>query len=74
MYERDNQKYRQYADITLGNQYRDLKRLIKNEFKADYVFLDKKHDNLERLLRHHVDFKKVYEDSEAIIYQVINNG
>ena len=71
MYEQDHGKYQRYVDITLGKEYRDLRNAVKHAFGADYVFLDKEHGNLNRLLFYHLGFRKAYEDDEAIIYQAI---
>lgn len=70
MYKNDKERYWQYVNITLGKEYRGLQKTIKDDFGANYVFLDKSHVNLNRLLKYHVDFEKVFEDDEALIYYV----
>jgi len=70
MYRRDKNKYQEYLDITLGKNSKELAKTIKNQFKADYVFLDKNHGNLKRILDYLKGTVKVYEDGEALIYKV----
>jgi len=73
MYEKNKERYWQYVNITLGKESFDLKNKIKNNFQADYVFLDNEHRALENNLKFNPDFLKVYQDDEGQIYQVINH-
>lgn len=70
MYQRNPSKYQQYVDVTLGKVQQNLKKIIWDDFKADYVFFDPDHWLLEKQLKYSGDFIKVYEDAEAKIYQV----
>ncbi|MDP2586266.1 MAG: hypothetical protein Q8P32_00635 [Candidatus Komeilibacteria bacterium] len=70
MYQLNPVKYQQYVDITLGKVQQNLKKIIQDDFKADYVLFDHEHWLLEKQLKYSGDFIKVYEDSEAKIYQV----
>ncbi|MBU1037117.1 hypothetical protein KKF32_03710 [Patescibacteria group bacterium] len=68
MYEYNKEKYWQYVNITLGSRQIDLGKIIQEQFKADYVFLDKKHQTLDNTLKLNPNFTLLYEDSESKIY------
>lgn len=70
MYHKNPAKYQQYVDVTLGKRQLELRQIIKNEFKADYVFLDTEHKAFEDKLKFSPDFLKVYADGEARVYQI----
>ncbi|MBU1130898.1 hypothetical protein KJ840_02085 [Patescibacteria group bacterium] len=70
MYEKNQKRYQKYVDITLGKIGTNLKQIIKEEFKADYVFLDNQHAVLNNNLRLDPNFDLVYYDNEGKIYQV----
>ncbi|MFA6428560.1 MAG: hypothetical protein WCW02_03395 [Candidatus Buchananbacteria bacterium] len=63
--------YQEMVSITLGEQKQDLWRLLKQDFKAQYVLIDKYHqDFLINILRD-AGFKRVYQDSQAYIFEVL---
>lgn len=72
MYKKDKARYWQYVNVTLGKEPFNLKSPIKDNFRADYVFLDNKHLALENNLKFSADFLKVYQDEEGQVYQAIN--
>jgi hypothetical protein len=69
MYEKNQDRYRQYVDVTLGKQRLDLKKTIKGTFGADYVFLDNQHQALENNLKASPDFGLVYQDEESRVFK-----
>ncbi|MCX6785255.1 MAG: hypothetical protein NTZ18_00180 [Candidatus Komeilibacteria bacterium] len=71
MYRENPSKYQQYVKISLGEVQQNLDQLIGGVFNASYVFLDQNHGNFKRQLEYNGHFKKVYEDSEALIYQLV---
>jgi len=70
MYQKNSERYQKYVDVTLGKSQFELKQIIKDEFKAGYVFLDTKHKAFEDKLKYSPDFLKVYSDDEAVIYKI----
>jgi hypothetical protein len=70
MYTFDRDKYRIYKAITEGRVV-NPGRLIRKEFNARYVFLDRTHDELYRTLEHDPVVKKVYEDRGALVFEVL---
>jgi len=71
MYNYNKDLYRQWHNITIGQETQNLYPIIKNEFGADFVFVDlESHQLLDRNLGNNFYFEKVYEDFEAVIYRV----
>ncbi|MBU1131368.1 hypothetical protein KJ840_04500 [Patescibacteria group bacterium] len=73
MYEKDQEKYWLYENIISGKEQEDLAKKIKENFNADYVFVEKSFVKLESNLSSSDSFKQVYEDKKTKIYQIINN-
>ncbi|MFA6304636.1 MAG: hypothetical protein WCV73_04410 [Patescibacteria group bacterium] len=69
MYQNNPARYWKYVNITLGLEPIKMAQQIKNDFQSAYVFLDLKHELLNKQLKFNSFFKKVYEDNEARIYQ-----
>lgn len=71
MYLSDQALYRKWADITRGERANELYNIIKSDFKASYVLAATDHQELIKNLANNFYFAKVYEDNEAVIYQVL---
>ena len=71
MYRHNQQQYWQYVELTQGRFQGDLAVVLKNQFKADYIFLDKDHQAFNNQLKYDSRFKLVYQDREAKIYQLL---
>jgi hypothetical protein len=69
-YEYDQDFYLKWVDITTGKEIANLYETIKSDFRASYVFLEKDHAAMDRLIRGTNGFRPVYEDNESKIYQV----
>ncbi len=63
--------YEKWRDITLGRRIGEMRQIIKEDFQAKYVFVTQDHKDLIRNLDNNFYFVKIYEDKEAIIYQVL---
>lgn len=61
--------YWRWVNITTGKQTGNLKKTIKGIFHSDYVLVDKDHKLLENNLILSNDFKLVYQDEEAKVYE-----
>ncbi len=73
MYDYDKELYKRWVDITVGKQD-NISEIIKNNFRSEYVFVDKEHVALENNLKRDGHFKMVYKDEEGKIYKLtINN-
>jgi len=70
MYRHNPEKYRQYVEITQGRLAGDLATVLKNQFQAEYVFLDNTHQALNNRLKYDSRFQLVYQDREAKIYKL----
>ena len=70
-YRYDQNIYRQWTEITAGYNIANLNRIIKQVFGARYVFIDKnQNQSMAALFAGQVDFSEVYQDNEAVIYEV----
>lgn len=70
MYEKSPEKYFLYENITKGLIQKDLSKIIKENFNADYILLEKTYTVLDEIIKRSGDFEKLYEDKEAKIYQI----
>lgn len=69
LYDRDQQLWKLYADITLGNESNPAS-LIRDRFGAEYVFTDNEHSDFMEVVEESGDFEKVYEDKFATVLRV----
>jgi hypothetical protein len=72
MYEYNKELYQKWVDITTGKESKNLAEVIKNDFKAEFIFVDKDHLAFENNLKKDGRFKKVYGDDEGRVYKLIN--
>lgn len=70
MYLADKDMYQKWVDVTVGNTTTGAYEIIKNDFRARYVFASQGHAAMKRTLANDPSFVKRYEDNEAIIYEV----
>lgn len=71
MYEYDQELYKKWVDITTSRKT-NISQIIKNDFHAEYVFVDKDHIALENNLKSDGHFAMVYQDEDGKIYKLIN--
>ena len=75
-YEYDKELYKKWESIWGGKiSLNELASTIKNDFKSSFVLIENNSWKTEKMLslfKKSKDFKKVYEDEEAIIYQRID--
>ena len=71
MYLYDQNLYAKWVDITRGQRYKDLYNIVKDDFKAKYIFATIDHQDMIRSLDNNFYFDKVYSDNEAVIYRVL---
>ncbi len=69
MYKYDPELYRLYQRITKGKVLVPG-RIIKEKFKASYIFVDRKHKKFIKQLKMDINVKKVYQDGWGIIYKI----
>ena len=70
MYLANQNLYWSWVNITTGKQTGNLKKTIQEKFHSNYVFVDKNHQSLENNLIKSNDFKLVYQDEEARVYEI----
>ena len=56
--------------MTTGKAKPPLLPMLRDEFGAEYVFVDRNHGAMDALFRSSVDFPLVYADQDAYIYHV----
>ncbi len=71
MYLYDKNLQKKMIDITLGKRYEEAYGIIKNELRAKYVQVEAKNTLFKSILDNNFKFKKVYEDGEGAIYEVL---
>lgn len=71
MYLYDKDLQQKMIDLTLGKRYEQAYDIIKNGLKAKYVQVSVSNPGFRSLLENNFMFKKVYEDGEGYIYQVL---
>jgi hypothetical protein len=69
LYDRDQELWKLYADITLGNESNPAP-LIRDRFGAEYVFTDNEHSDFMQVVEDSGDFEKVYEDKFTTVLWV----
>jgi hypothetical protein len=70
MFEYNKDLYWKWADLTTGKEVLNLHEVLKNEFNASYLIIEKDHLGMDRQVSSNINFNLVYEDKEAKIYQV----
>lgn len=71
MYEKDKAKLQLYEDIISGKQVENLAAIIKTSFNAEFIFVEKINYKFDENLRASDSFKKVYEDDQVKIFQIV---
>jgi hypothetical protein len=71
MYNYNKDLYWKWHNITLGSEVQNIYQIIKNDFNAEYVFVEAStHELLDRNLRNNFYFELVYQDEISKIYKV----
>jgi len=70
MYNFDKNLFWQWINITTGKSPDNLIKVIKNDFRASYIFIESDHLAMDNLFKNNNFFKLIYQDNEAKIYQV----
>lgn len=70
MYKYNKDLYWKWVRITTGQERDYLYKIVRDDFRASYVFLEKDHIAMDQNLRNNQKFDLVYEDKETKIYQV----
>lgn len=69
MYDYDKDLHKKWVDITTARQP-NISEIVKNDFRSEYVFVDKDHIALENNLKSDGHFDLVYKDDEGKIYKL----
>ncbi len=72
LYKANPNTYWTWANITLGKFQGDLVTAVRDTLKSQYVFVAAGHDVMDRQFRNNPSFRRVYQDDEATVYQLIN--
>ncbi|MDP3964428.1 MAG: hypothetical protein Q8Q20_02060 [bacterium] len=71
MYLYDSELHRLHSEITLGKYSGNIHTVISGDFHARYVLASQDHTALKQRLRNTNGFVRVYEDTDAVIYEVV---
>jgi hypothetical protein len=72
MFRKNPDLYWQWYHITNGDIRQSLAKIIKEEFNASYVLVEKDRQDFDYNLERDKNIKKIYEDSQAKIYILEN--
>jgi hypothetical protein len=70
MYNYNKDLYWKWVNITIGKQKDNLPHILREDFHASYVFLEKDHTEMDSNLQQYDELELVYDDEEAKIYKV----
>ena len=70
MYNYDAKKYNLFADITMAKISKNLYKLIKDNFQAEYFIVNSDRIQLAKNLQNDGHFIKVYSDSDGSVYKL----
>lgn len=72
MYAKNPELYTKWDSITRAKEKENIYPIIKNDFKAEYVFIDlKRHEEMDKNFMNNFKFKEVFRDDDAKVYQVL---
>ncbi len=70
MYNYNEKLYWQWVNITLGKTKNNLYNIIKKEFDASYILIDKQHEKFKKNIENDSRFIKTHESKDGFIYKV----
>ena len=70
MYNYNKDLYWKWVNITIGKQKDNLPHILREDFHASYVFLEKDQTEMDSNLQQYDELELVYDDEEAKIYKV----
>lgn len=70
MYEYNEDLYWKWVNLTLGKTVENLYSVVKNEFKASYILIEKDHQGMYGNVSRTEGFRLIYEDEQVYLYGV----
>jgi len=70
MYEYNQDIYWKWVNLTLGKEVPNLYQVVKNDFKASYILIEKDHSGMRNNVVKTPGFSLIYEDNQTYLYQV----
>lgn len=70
LYKANQDQYWTWAKITLGTYTGDVVEGVRDDLGAEYVLIATNHEAMERQFRNHRQFRVIYRDAEATVYQL----
>ncbi len=71
MYKYSQELYSKWERITTGKESKNLAETAKSDFSARFVFISlDRHENMAKIFSSAPGFERIYQDKEAVIYQV----
>ena len=75
MYVHNEDYYWKWVNITTGRaDQEEVYEIVKKDFQNAHVFVEKDHQEMNRLFKDNDKFEYVFEDEEVIIYQPLKNN
>lgn len=72
LYNKNPGLYKKWDSITRGEEIESIYTIIKNDFRAAYVFVDtKRHGDMDKNIRSNFKFQEVFNDEKTKVYQVL---
>ncbi len=73
LYLADQDRYWKWANVTLGQEKGDVWSIVRGTFDADFVFVERGHTPMKRLIDADSRFSLAYEGPDAFVYTVARN-
>ncbi|MFH1367451.1 MAG: hypothetical protein ABIH38_05750 [Patescibacteria group bacterium] len=70
MYEYNKDLYWKWVNLTIGKEVPDLYKVVKNDFMASYIMIEKDHAGMRNTVSKTGGFSLIYEDNQVYLYQV----
>lgn len=70
MYEYNEDLYWKWVNLTTGQEVENLHAVVRDEFKAAYILIEKDHSGMYRNVSQTGGFSLIYEDEQVYLYQV----
>lgn len=70
MYEYNQDLYWKWVNLTTGKKVPNLYQVVKDDFKASYILIEKDHSGMYNQISGTNGFSLIYEDEQVYLYQV----
>lgn len=72
MYNYDPELFEKWKNISLGIEKENMYKIIKNDFRAEYVFIDiSRHEEMDKNMKNNFLFEEMFRDEKTVVYRVL---